>query len=236
MNRIILVVLRNILHVPYGWFLLCHYAKNTDKYPEDEKYALIRKFSKWIVKGGNINLEAYGIENIPKENGFMIFPNHQGLFDAFAIAYIMDNPFSAVYKKELDNIPFVKQVLKCVKAISIDRDDIRQGLEVINKVSDEVKNGRNFLIFAEGTRSKDENSLLDFKGGSFKSATKAKCPIMPIAIIDSYKVFDTKSIKKVTVQVHFLEPLYYDDYKDLKASEIANKVKLSIEKTIAENS
>ena len=48
----------------------------------------------------------------------------------------------------------------------------------------------------------------------------AKCPIVPVALIDSYKAFDTGSIKKLTVQVHYLKPLY-DDYKAMKSSEIA---------------
>ena len=86
-------------------------------------------------------------------------------------------------KKEVANIPFLKQVFACMKAIPLDRSDIRQGMKVILQVSEEVKNGRNYLIFAEGTRSKNQNHLLDFKGGSFKSAVKAKCPIVPIALI-----------------------------------------------------
>ena len=84
----------------------------------------------------------------------------------------------------------------------------------------------------EGTRSRNGNEIGEFKGGSFKSATKAKCPIVPVAIIDSYKAFDTKSIEKVTVQVHYLEPLYYDDYKMLKTNEIAEIVSKKIKKTI----
>ena len=62
---------------------------------------------------------------------------------------------------------------------------------------------RIFLIFAEGTRSRKGNQLLDFKGGSFKSATNAKCPIVHIALIDSFKAFDTNSTKKLNVQIHF---------------------------------
>ena len=95
-----------------------------------------------------------------------------------------------------------------------------------------MKNGKSFLIFPEGTKSRNGNEIGEFKGGSFKSATKAKCPIVPVAIIDSYKAFDTKSIEKVTVQVHYLEPLYYDDYKMLKTHEIAEIVSKKIEKTI----
>lgn len=181
-------------------------------------------------------MEIYGEEHIPQENGFMIFPNHQGLFDGFAIARAFKKPFSTVYKKELDHVPFVKQICSCVKAIPLDRENVRQGLEVINKVANEVKEGRNFMIFAEGTRSKNGNQVLDFKGGSFKSALKAKCPIMPIALVDSYKVFDTDSLERITVQVHILETLGYEDYKDMKASQIADKVRASIEKTIAQHS
>ena len=91
-----------------------------------------------------------------------------------------------------------------MKAYMIDREDIRQSMQVIMDVTEEVKKGRNYLIFAEGTRSKMGNKLLEFKGGSFKAATKAKCPIIPIALIDSFKPFDTNSTRPVTVQVHFL--------------------------------
>ena len=50
-----------------------------------------------------------------------------------------------------------------------------------------------------------------------------------------YKSFDTKSIEKVNVQVHFLKPLLYEEYKDMKTVEIAQEVKSRIEKVIKEN-
>ena len=52
-------------------------------------------------------------------------------------------------------------------------------------------------------------------------------------MIDSFKAFDTGSVKKLTVQVHFLEPIYYEEYKDMKTTEIASEVKRRIEETIA---
>ena len=120
-----------------------------------------------------------------------------------------------------------------MKAIPLDREDIRQGLKVIQQVADEVKKGRNYLIFAEGTRSKMQNKLQEFKGGSFKSAVKAQCPIVPVALIDSYKSFDTNSIEKLTVQVHFLKPIPYEEYQGMKTTQIAAMVKERIEDTIA---
>ena len=235
MKRIILMVLYNILLVPYMWFKLCYYAGHVDKYTEEERYKMIRFIDKRAIKGGRIHIDIHGQENIPDRDGFMFFPNHQGLFDVLAIVYACPKPFSVVMKKEVQNIPFLNQVFACMKAYAIDRNDVKQGMQVIINVAKEVKAGRNYLIFPEGTRTRNPNKVNEFKGGSFKSATKAKCPIVPIALIDSYKSFDTKSIEKLTVQVHILKPMLYDEYKDMKTVEIAAEVKHRIEEVIEAN-
>lgn len=235
MKRILFMVMRNIILVPYMWCKLCYYAAHVDKYPEQKRYDMLKFIVSRANKGGNVTIDVHGHENIPKENGFMFFPNHQGLYDVLAIVEACPKPFSVVAKKEVKNVQFLKQVFACMKAFTIDREDVRQSMQVIMNVSKEVMGGRNYLIFAEGTRSKQGNKLLDFKGGSFKAATKAKCPIVPIALIDSFKPFDRNSIKPVTVQVHFLKPLEYEEYKDMKTTEIAAEVKRRIEETIKVN-
>lgn len=232
MKRIIMMVFRNLFLVPYMWIRLCYHASHVDKYKEEQHYELLKYITHRANKGGNVTIDAYGVENIPDKNGFMFFPNHQGLFDVLAILQVCPVPFSVVAKKELTDVPFLKQVFACMKALMIDREDIKQSMQVILQVIKEVKEGRNYLIFAEGTRNKDENRPHEFKGGSFKAATKSRCPIVPVALIDSYKAFDTRSIEKMVVQVHFLEPMYYDEYKDMKTTELALEVKTRIEETI----
>lgn len=234
MKRIIMMVIRNLFLVPYMWIRLCYHASHVDKYKEEQHYELLKYITHRANKGGNVTIDAYGVENIPDENGFMFFPNHQGLYDVLAILDVCPKPFSVVAKKEIANIQFLKQVFACMKAYMIDRDDIKQSLQVIINVTNEVKKGRNYLIFPEGTRSKNGNELLEFKGGSFKAATKAKCPIIPVALIDSFKPFDTNTTSQVTVQVHFLKPLYYEDYKDMNTKEIAALVRERIQSTIRE--
>ena len=189
---------------------------------------------KLAVKSGNIDLQVYGKENIPKEDGFLIYANHQGLFDIVALAATCDRPWAAVLKKELYKLPVLKQMVDCTKSYPMDREDIRQSMQVIQAVTKEIEKGRNYLIFPEGTRSKKGNQMLDFHGGSFKCATKAKCPILPIAFIDSFKVLDQKGSKKVTVQLHYLEPIYYEEYKGLNTVELARLVRSRIEKTVSE--
>ena len=234
MKRILMMVFRNIILVPYMWIKLCYHASHVDKYTEEEHYKMLRYITYRANKGGNVIIDVHGQENIPKENGFMFFPNHQGMYDVLAIIDACPKPFSVVAKKEVANVPFLKQVFACMKAYMLDREDVRQAMEVIVNVTKEVKKGRNYLIFAEGTRSKKGNQIQDFKGGSFKSATKARCPIVPVALIDSFKPFDTNSITPVTVQVHFLEPLLYEEYKDMKTNEIAETVKERIQNKIGE--
>ena len=234
MKRIILMVLKNIFFVPYWYFQLCYYAKHSQRIPDKKKLALLKKIVACANKEGNVMIQAYGIENIPKDQSFMYFPNHQGLYDVLALLDSSPFFFSVVMKKELKDIFMLKKVFQIMGAYPIDREDVRQSMKVIQKVSQEVEAGKNFLIFPEGTRSKKGNEIGDFKGGSFKSATKAKCAIVPVAILDSYKVFDTNSVEQVIVQVHYLEPLYSEDYNMMKTTEIAeliqNKIQMAIKK------
>ncbi len=232
MRRIVMMVLRNIVFVPYMWCRLYYHASHVERYTEDEHFKMLKYIVHRANQGGNVKIEAYGTENIPSQNGFMIFPNHQGMYDVLALIDVMDQPISVVAKKEVANVPILKQVFKCIKAKIMDRENIRQSMQIIIDVAEEVKNGRNYVIFPEGTRSKTGNIIGEFKGGSFKTATKAKCPIVPVALIDSFEPFDTKSIKDVTVQVHFLKPLCYEDYKEMKTNEIAMMLHDKIQDTI----
>lgn len=214
------------------WCKLCYYAGHVDKYTEEQHYKMLKFIVLRANKGGNVRIEARGQENIPKENGFIFFPNHQGMYDVLAVIEACPVPFSVVAKKEIKDIQFLKQVIACMRGFLLDREDVRQAMQVIINVTNEVKKGRNYLIFAEGTRSKNGNHVQSFKGGSFKAATKAKCPIVPVALIDSFKPFDTNTISSVTVQVHYLKPLYYEEYKDMKTNEIAEVVKERIQADI----
>lgn len=234
MNRLALMVIKNFWKVPSAYIKLCHYAKHTDKYSAEVKYKHIQYILKTAVKSGNINLKVYGVENIPKEDGYLIYANHQGLFDIIAIAVTHDKPWAAVLKKELYKIPLLKQIVDCTKSYPMDREDVRQSMKVIQAVTKEVENGRNILIFPEGTRSKKKNTLLEFHGGSFKCATKSKRPILPVALIDCYKVLDQKGSKKVNVEIHYLKPITYEEYKDMNTMELANMVRKKIAQVVYE--
>lgn len=232
MNRIVTMVLKNLPIVPGAWQKLCRYAKHPEKYSEEEMYRHIQYILKRAVRGGNIDLQVSGTENIPKEGGFMLYANHQGMFDVLAVAATCDIPVGAVLKKELYDIPFLHQVAICTRSFPMDREDVRQSLTVIQSVIREVKAGRNYLIFPEGTRSRNGNQMGQFHSGSFRCATRSKCPIVPVALVDSFKVLDQKGSKPVTVQIHYLKPICWEEYGNLKTTELAALVKERIAQTI----
>ena len=234
MNRFLLMLLKNVPQMPGLLTKLRRYAKNPQRYPETETWHHVQKILHACIGAGNVDLQVTGLENIPKENGFMLYGNHQGLFDIMAIGSTCPNPLGAVYKKELNKIPVLDDIMKVTRSFSMDREDVRQSLQVIQAVTQEVKNGRNYLLFPEGTRSKKGNEMNDFHGGSFRCATKAKCPVVPFALIDSFMVLDQKGSAPVTVQLHYLAPIPYEEYKDLKPAQLADLVKERIQSCIDE--
>ena len=232
MKRILYMILKNIIHVPGMLIKLLRCAANVDKYTEEERNQLLKEIVGYANRGGKVTIKATGIEHIPNENGFIMYPNHQGMYDMLALLDVCPKPLSVVSKKEVANIPLLRSIFKVDKAIFIDREDVKQSMQVIIQVAKEVAAGRNFVIFPEGTRSRKGNVVGEFKGGSFKAAMKAKCPIVPVALIDSFKPFDTNSIEQITVQVHVLEQILYEQYKNMKTIEIAEEVKRRIVETI----
>lgn len=233
--RIALMAIRMGLQIPYIMFRIWRYGLVEDKFAHHaEAYAFIKKVTIKANRAGRVRIKAYGSENLPEEDGFIMFCNHQGLFDSLVFFESCPKPFSFIAKKEVKNTILLKQVIVAFGAYIMDREDVRQSLGVINAIAADVKRGRNFLIFPEGTRAPLPNTMLDFKGGSFKSATKSRCPIVPCALVDSYKPFDENSIKPVTVKLKYLPPLYYEEYKDMKTVEIAALVKARIEAAIEE--
>ena len=231
MKRIALMFLRSFFVLPFYLFRLFRLC-NIEKYDNYTRYAFLHKLAPKVNRRGRVKVICHGIENLPKETGYIIFPNHQGLFDALAFLETHERPFVTVMKKEVKDIFLLRNVICLLQAEIIDREDVRQCMTVIKNMTNRVKAGENFIIFAEGTRSKNGNQVGEFKGGSFKSAMNARCPIVPAALVDSYKVFDTNSIRRQTMHLFYMEPLYYKDYKDMKSTEIAELVQNRIQSTI----
>ena len=235
MKRIVFLVIRLLYRIP-GWLLKIRYFnKNIEKTSFEERYTFTKKLIQKINEKSRVHIHCYGIENLPKEQGYLMTPNHQGLFDALIMFDTFPTYFKAIVKQELMDVFVLKNVLRMIEFEAMDRENLRASMKLIKKASHELEEGRNYLIFPEGTRCRKQNQMLEFKAGTFKTAIDAKKPIVPVALIDCYKVFDNNTIKRVDAQVHYLEPLYYEDYQEMNSSEIAQIVQQRIKECIDEH-
>ena len=209
--------------------------KRPNEYTEDAKYRYVQYVVEVMQKTGHVKTEVYGEENLPREGGYMMYPNHQGKYDVYGIISVHRKPCTFVMDIEKSNGIFIKQLVDVLEAKRLDKKDNRQAMKIINEVAKEVEEGRKYILFPEGGYDNNKkNSLSEFKAGCFKICLKSKVPIVPVAIIDSYKPYNSLEMGTITTQVHYLEPIFYDEYKDMNTHQIAEMVKSKISNKIRE--
>ena len=239
MIRLILVLSAVALYLILSLPVL-FYLRSLEK--KDAAAATLKSLNmvRWILgivrNLAGITCEVRGLENIPKDRAVLYVGNHRSYFDIVMGYTTVPSPTGFIAKKEMIGIPLLNLWMEQMNCLFLDRANIKEGLKTILTGIEKVKGGVSMWIFPEGTRSRMGNQLLPFKGGTFKSAVRAKCPIVPCALIDSYKPFDEKSIAPVTVKLIYLPPICYEEYKQLKTPEIADIVKAKIEEAIRQYS
>jgi 1-acyl-sn-glycerol-3-phosphate acyltransferase len=134
-------------------------------------------------------LTVKGAENVPRKGGFCLVGNHNSIFDIVLILATVGRPIGFIAKKELALIPILNVWVLLIGGLFLDRKNVRKAVGTINEGIARIKAGGSMIIFPEGTRSKGQG-LLPFKPGSLKLATKAACPMVPMAITGSYEVFE----------------------------------------------
>lgn len=225
----------NLWRLPKILQTLHRMADLWETYPEQEIYDYVRYIVSLMKRTGKMKTHCFGAENLPAEGGYVLYPNHQGKYDAYSLVDIHEKPLTFVMDREMSYFTFVSEIVDALRGKRLDLHDSRQALTIMNQVAKEVGEGRRYIIFPEGAYDNQKrNTLWDFKPGCFKAATKAKVPIVPVALVDTYKVYNSWQLTPVTTQAHFLQPLYYEDYKDLNTHQIAAIVKERIQQKLDE--
>ncbi|MDE6318361.1 MAG: 1-acyl-sn-glycerol-3-phosphate acyltransferase [Lachnospiraceae bacterium] len=224
MIRFLKVILWNLPRI-YMIPRMAYKAKHTERYDEEARYAYARLAIRRMMRAGRISTKRYGAENLPNEGGYLLCPNHQGKYDALGIMISHDKPCSIVIDDAKSHGLLVKQFIDLVQGKRLKKNDARQSMRIIRELAEDTAKGRRFIIFPEGGYYHNHNTVGEFKPGCFKSAVKAKAPIVPVALIDSYKVFEEWSLRKVETQVHFLKAIPYEEYRSMTTAEIAGMVR-----------
>ena len=192
------------------------------------RFKAAKSWSLMILRKTNAELKIIGTENLPKEGSHLLVANHQGSLDAFMMFGALEAPFQAVGKIEGKKIPILGNWYTTMEMIYFDRESIKDSMRMIKAGAQCLKGGRNLLIFPEGTRSKSAQ-MGEFKAGALKPAYIAQRPIIPIALIDAYKVLDVPGGHRFTVSVVIGKMLTYEEYGSKSTQETIDIVKARIQ-------
>ena len=153
-------------------------------------FAIVSWAFGFIVRIAGTKVDIIGYDNIPKDQAVLYVGNHRSMFD-IAINYWKLPPLLGfVSKIEMKKFPFLSWWMVLVNCLFLDRENIKEGMKTIIKGAEQLKAGISMFIFPEGTRSKLESEMLEFKEGSLKMAEKAGVLIVPVAITNTSACFD----------------------------------------------
>lgn len=240
MLRFIIIVLILLLYLVLGipvlgieWII----GKFNKKAADYQCLRLVQQAFKLMLKVAGVKLTIIGEENIPDEPVLYI-GNHRSYFDILLTYSRCKRRTGYIAKKEMLGYPLLRDWMKRLYCLFLDREDPRQGLKTILQAIEYVKQGISICIFPEGTRNTGEElSMLPFHAGSFKIAEKGKCPIVPISLNNTAEIFENHfpQIKKTHVILEYGKPIYTDELDKETKKHLAEYCQNIIQTTINKN-
>src|SRR5690554_2130541 len=171
-----------------------------------------------------------GKEYVKPERNYIFMANHSSYFDIAVLFMATRRKIHFMAKDELRTHPFTGFMLKKIEMIFIDRSNAYKSKESLQRASEFIKQGRDLMVFPEGTRTKT-GKIGSFKRGGFKIAVDSHVPIVPIIIQKSAKAWPRNnfSFRPTTVTVEFCEPIETKDYTEQNISTLLSSVKTVME-------
>jgi 1-acyl-sn-glycerol-3-phosphate acyltransferase len=190
----------------------------------------IGKLWAWLIlKTNRVKLQVEGLEKIVRNKSYVFISNHASNLDPPALCLAIPQTLRFIAKRSLAKVPIFGQALKLGRIILIDRSDNQKAVETINKAIKDLKGGISAFFFAEGTRSPD-GMLQAFKKGGIMVALKTKLPIIPITVVDSYKLLPRKAlrIRPGVLRIIVGDPIdtssYNEDDKDFLVQKVRDVI------------
>jgi 1-acyl-sn-glycerol-3-phosphate acyltransferase len=161
-----------------------------------------------LIKMNRIPLVPSGLDRFDHREPYVFASNHSSMVDIWALLSIIPNSLRFVAKEELFKVPIFGPAMTSSGHISIQRGKLKSAFGSYDKASAKIRSGISAAVFPEGTRS-DEGKLLPFKRGPFVMAIQAGVPVVPVYIVDAWRVLQPGSIriKPAPVEIRFGTPI-----------------------------
>lgn len=155
-------------------------------------------------------IEVRGFENIPKDNNYIICPNHLSTLDPPTIAAVMPRSIAFMAKKELFDIPFLRWWIDWLGAFAVNRESLGPSTVKTVKI---IKDSNWVLgMFPQGTRG-TPGEIKGVTKGFAGLAKITKCNILPVGIIGSNEVRRMPFTGKILINIG--KPIPYDKNPDV---------------------
>ncbi len=170
---------------------------------------LVCKFGYMIRFKLVYRLEVHGLENVPKDNEYIVCPNHLSTLDPPLMVSIMPRHVAFMAKKELFDIPFLRWWIDWLGAFAVNRESL--GPSTIKTVMEIKKSKWVFGIFPQGTRGVT-GEIRGVTKGFAGLAKITKCAILPVGIIGTDEVKRLPFSGKIIVNIG--KPIPYSNDVD----------------------
>jgi len=181
-----------------------------------------------------IKIRVTGLDIIPTGNTLVFVGNHYANWDIIVMMFVLKKyKVSFVYKSDIDKWPYIGMWAKIIGGMPVYRDNDRKSAEIIVEVGKRVKDGHNYIVFPEGTRSRN-GYLADFRHGAVKPAIKGAADVVYFSIDNTYKVTYNWP-RRTIVHVDFIKAIKGEDISKLTTIQLAEDAKVEITKRQEEN-
>lgn len=203
------------------------------------RYPLLA-IGKWAMRFSRVvlglQLDVSGAESVDRNRAYIFMPNHLSFLDGPMVFMLIPQAARVILKKEVFRIPVIGLGMKFVEFVPVDRKGGRGGRASIERAARLMKDkGYSFLIFPEGTRSRD-GQLQKFRRGGFFLALESGAPIVPISIKGTYELMPRKSffVRRGRIRVAFHPAVPVAGYGADNLSGLIERVRLSIQSGLRE--
>jgi 1-acyl-sn-glycerol-3-phosphate acyltransferase len=183
-----------------------------------------------------IRIEASGLEWIGNGMPSVVMPNHASFLDGPLVMLFIPGAARAILKKSVLRVPIVGTAMRFVGFVPVDRKGVEGGKKSIARAASLMrKRGYSFLIFPEGTRTRD-GRLGPFRRGGFFLALESGAPIIPVTISGTRELMPKGQwfAGRGTVRVVFHEPVPVTGHSVETIGYLMEKVKTAILTAAAE--
>jgi len=149
----------------------------------DPMYQMAMKAVRLGLRLAGIRVHVEGAENIPART-CIFASNHVSNVDPPALVPYIPRRVAILAKKEVYRIPVLATALHQVRILPVDRGNKDESSAAVDTAIEYLRDGTSFLVFAEGTRSRDGH-LKPFKNGTFVMAIESGAMVVPVSLVGS---------------------------------------------------